>query len=126
MTDMIRNFQNKDTRRIMTKMLGNMTPAEITKVIQDKEVTRSDIPEWVELVLQENCSIIRSRITLYEDKIQEKFGTMKYLVQKLSVYHLIWNNWDGDEPCPVSDPMPLAFFFDTSINERIMAASVMQ
>ena len=119
----MRNFQNKDTRKIMTKMLGNMTPMEITTVIKDKEVARSDIPDWVELVLQENCSIIKSRIILYEEKIQERFGDLKYFVQKLSIYHLIWNNWDGNEPCPITEPMPLAYFFDTAITERSMTMS---
>ena len=100
----------------MTKMLGILTPAEISEVIEDKEVAQTDVPDWVELVLQEKCTIVLQRLGLYENRLLEKYGMVQHTIQKLSVYHKIWTNWDGQEPCPFYSNQPLARFFDENIS----------
>ena len=112
---MISNFKNQHARAILARMLGKMTPAEICAVIEDKEVKRTDIPKWTELVIQENCTILLERLKLYTDSINQKYGDILYTVQKLSVYHKIWTNWDGKEPCPFNEGVPLESFYDSAI-----------
>ena len=106
------------TKTILAKMLGNLTPAEICDVIEDKEVARTDIPAWTELVIQENCTIVLKRLELYNESIQRKYGAVKFTVQKLSIYHKIWTAWDGDEPCPCDKNENLEYFYDSSIFSR--------
>ena len=115
---MFSNFTNVRTKATLAKMLGNLTPAEICEVIEDKEVARTDIPAWTELVIQENCTMVMERLTLYKDSILEKYGEVKFTVQKLSIYHKIWTNWDGQEPCPCEYNMTLNFFYDSAIQMR--------
>ena len=114
---MFRNFKSDATRDIMAKMLGTLTPAEISEVIEDQEVAKTDIPKWVELVVQEKCTIIMKRLELYEQQFLDRYGVVQHTIQKLSVYHKIWTNWDGCEPCQFDDNMPLYYFFDTNVRE---------
>ena len=112
---MIRNFKSERTRDTMTKMLGTLTPMEIAEVIEDKEVAKTDIPKWVELVLQEKCTKVIQRMNIYEDDLTKRYGMVQHTIQKLSVYHMIWTNWDGQEPCPFYSNQPLYRFFDENI-----------
>ena len=115
---MFSNFKNARTKATLAKMLGTLTPTEICDVIEDKEVARTDIPTWTELVIQENCTIILKRLELYNDSIRRKYGDIKFTIQKLSIYHKIWMNWDGNEPCPCERNEKLEFFYDSTILAR--------
>ena len=117
--DLVRNFKNENTRNILAKMVGTLTPGEISDVIEDKEVAKTDLPKWVELVLQEKCKTVLNRLTLYENRYYEKYGLVQHTIQKLSVYHLMWTNWDGLEPCPFYSAQPLHCFFDENLSANM-------
>lgn len=117
---MFSNFTSVRTKTTLAKMLGNLTPAEICEVIEDKEVAKTDIPAWTELVIQENCTMVMERLQLYNESILKKYGAVQFTVQKLSIYHKIWTNWDDKEPCPCENNMTLDFFYDTAIQLRRM------
>ena len=99
-------------------MIGSLTPAEIAEIIEDDEVQQTDVPQWVELVIEEKCSMVLQRLQLYEEKYKDKYGTIPHTVQKLALYHHIWTNWDGKEPCQYDGPMPLSMFYDDTISVK--------
>ena len=96
-------------------MVGTLTPVEIAEITEDKEVVMTDIPQWIEIILQENCKIIMDRLKNYDEAMRGKYGQINFTIQKLAVYHRFWTNWDGKEPCPFNEPVPLNLFFDTQI-----------
>ena len=112
---MKRNFKNEATKRLLLKMVGTLTPVEIAEIIEDREVMATDIPQWIEIIVQENCGMVLNRLRKYEEAIQAKYGQINFTIQKLALYHRFWTNWDGEEPCPFNESVPLRMFYDEQI-----------
>ena len=100
-------------------MVGTLTPVEIAEIIEDREVMKTDIPQWIEIIVQENCGMVLKRLRGYEEAIQRKYGQINFTIQKLALYHRLWTNWDGEEPCPFNESVPLNRFFDEQIKSDL-------
>ena len=112
-------FHNAGTRKTMRIMLGNMYPSEMADLSLDRQVQRTNIPCWIEATLQEECKIVVARLPRYEAKIKAKYGEMESLVEKLTVYHTVWDDWDSLEPCKFTQMKSLRYYFDEHIDPVI-------
>ena len=105
-------YSNEKSRKIMTAMLGNMKPDEIVDLISDRRIRRTDVPNWVEATLRENCKILVARLLRYDSKIRAKFGRFPSLVKIIKEYHNFWDNWDSLEPFPFTEMRQLKYYYD--------------
>ena len=111
--ELAHHYSNQRTRAIMKEMLGNMKPDDVLELISDPKIKSTDVPQWVELTLRQNCKIIARRLRKYDSKIIQKFGRpISSLVKKLKIYNQIWDNWDGQEPFPYPDTRKIKYYFD--------------
>ena len=102
----------------MREMLGNLKPDDIVDLVSDPKIKSTDVPQWVELTLRQNCTVIIERLKRYDSKIIQKFGRpIPSLVKKLKIYNQIWDNWDGLEPFPYKETRKLKYYFDDMIAE---------
>ena len=109
-------YANATTRKTLRIMLGNMYPSEMSDLTEDRQVRNTDIPDWVEQTLQEECKLLIARLPRYEDRILEKYGPIESLIGKIMVYHTVCDNWDSMEPCNFSQMRPLRYYFDEHID----------
>ena len=114
-----RLFRSSEVNRIMRIMLGFMSPEEMATLIKDREVARTDIPKWVDLMIRKNCKLVVARLPRYEVRIRERFGVMNHIVEKLAVWHLVNDNWDGLEPCNFDRLRTLRQFYDSNIDRDL-------
>ena len=91
-----------------------MTPKEVLHLVKDKELKNSDIPEWVERTLREECTVLIGRLARYEARIRDRFGFLGSTIEKLAIYHDIWTNWDGSEPFPWREERTIDAFLDAN------------
>ena len=97
-------------------MLGNMTPREILALTKDKELEGSDVSEWVERTLREEATVLVGRLDRYKDRIQNRFGFMGSIIEKLVIYPRVWTNWDGTEPFAWrEEEKPIKEYFDINL-----------
>ena len=119
---MFQNFRSAETRRVLRTMIGFMSPEEMVVLHRDRQLRNTDVPAWIEGVLREECTLVVNRLRIYEDKIVREYGHLSTMAEKLSIYHTIWENWDGLEPCPFTRMRTLRQYFDTNIPEQIKSA----
>ena len=96
-----------------------MYPSEMFDLADDRQIRNTDVPEWIEQTLREECKLILDRLPRYEQRILEKYGHIGSLVGKLSVWHTVRDNWDGLEPCNFEFQQPLRCYFDENIDPEI-------
>ena len=96
-----------------------MSPKEMTVLHKDRQLRNTDVPQWIEGTLRRECTLVIERLRKYEDKIVERYGHLSTIAEKLSVYHTIWENWDGLEPCPFDRMRTLRQYYDSNIPEEI-------
>lgn len=113
MTD---DFRNPSTRKTLKIMIGNMYPSEMADMIEDRQVRRTDVPEWLERTLKAECKYVVERLPRYETLIRLKYGQIDSLVKKLSVYHTVCDNFDDLEPCNFEFMKPLFKYFDRNLD----------
>ena len=107
-------FRSQTTTRILNKMVGKMRPSEILHLVKDRELRQSDVPEWIERLLRRECKILIRRLGRYEAKIRDRHGFLGSVIEKLAVYPMIWDNWDGSEPFPWTEERKLEAYFDAN------------
>ena len=124
MTD---SFRNPTTRKTLLIMMGNMYPSEMYELTRDPQLKNTDVPEWIDQTIREQCGLVIARIPRYEEKFLRRFGHTPSLIGKLAAYHEVWDNWDSLEPCAYPSPQPLRKYFDEHIDptvkERIARAN---
>ena len=116
---MTNDFSNRETRRVLRTMLGNMYPAQMVTLHKDRELRNSDVSDWIEQTLRQECTLVLKRLEKYENKILERYGHLPTMAEKLEIYHEIWENWDGLEPCPFTRARTLKNYFDKCIPEEV-------
>ena len=99
-------------------MLGNMKPSEILQLVNDPQIKKSDVPNWVELMIEEYCTTLVRRFEVYEATFIKKHGQINSLIEKMVHYKTIWINWDGLEPFPWRDERAIKYYFDENIVNR--------
>ena len=107
-------FRSTRTRQISKKMLGNMKPSEILELVKDPEIQNSDVPNWVELMIEEYCGILVERFKWYEARYENRYGHVDTLIEKMVHYRTVWVNWDGLEPFPWREERPIKFYYDSN------------
>ena len=113
---MTEDFRNPSTRKTLTIMIGNMYPSEMADLIEDRQVRRTDVPEWLERTLQSECKYVVERLPRYETLIRLRYGQVDSLVKKLAVYHTVCDDFDGLEPCNFEFMKPLYKYFDQNLD----------
>ena len=111
-------FRSNRIREISRKMLGNMKPSEIVELVSEPDVKNSDVPAWVDLVIEEYCKIFTERCSFYESRFEYRYGRNLSLIAKMDKYRTVWVNWDGLEPFPWREERPIKYFFDENIEDR--------
>ena len=112
-------YANATTRKTLRIMLGNMYPSEMSDLTEDRQIQGTDIPDWVEQTLLQECKMVVARLPRYEARIQEMYGPISSLVGKITVYHTVCDNWDSMEPCNFQRMKPLRYYFDEHIDPII-------
>ena len=112
-------YRSPFTRRTLKIMIGNMYPSEMWELTEDRQIRTSDVPEWIEQTLREECKLLIARLPRYEALIEAKYGVIGSLIGKISVWHTVRDNWDGLEPCNFENMKPLRYYFDEHIDEAI-------
>ena len=100
-------FDSSNTKQISKKMLGNMKPTEMLELVRDDQIRRSDVPQWVETMIEECCTVLVQRFEFYEARYQNRFSDAVTLIEKMARYRSVWVNWDGLEPFPWREEPPL-------------------
>ena len=108
-------FRSTRTRQITKKMLGNMKPSEMLELVTDPEIKNSDVPRWVELMIEEYCSMLVERFEWYEARYENRYGQIDSLIEKMVHYRTVWVNWDGLEPFPWREERPIKYYFDSNV-----------
>ena len=108
-------FRSERTRQISKKMLGNMKPSEMLELVTDPDVENSDVPEWVELMIETYCTMLVERFDWYEARYTNRYGQVNSLLRKMVYYGSIWVNWDGLEPFPWREERPIKYYFDSNV-----------
>ena len=116
---MAETFRNPSTKKTLRIMLGNMYPSEMSDLTEDRQIRDTDVPEWIERTLREECTLVVERLPRYEAKILERYGPISSLIGKLVIYHTVRDNWDSLEPCNFTRMMPLRCYFDDQISDEI-------
>ena len=116
---MTQQLQNATTRKTLRIMLGHMYPSEMSDMTEDRQIRHTNIPEWIEKILQEECQLVVARLPRYEARIEEKYGPIESLIGKLMVYHTVRDDWDSLEPCNFENMRPLRFYFDEHIDPTV-------
>ena len=113
-------FRNDFTRKTLKIMLGNMYPSEMADLVQDPQIRRTDIPDWIEQTLRRECTYVVQRMPRYQRKMTEILGYEPgCVVRKLSVYYMVRDNWDDLEPCNFEFMKPIRCYFDCQIPQAI-------
>ena len=108
-------FHSSNTKQISKKMLGNMKPSEIWELVKDQQIKKSDVPRWVDLMIEEYCTVLVRRFEFYEARYENRFGNVESLIEKMVHYKNVWVNWDGLEPFPWREERPIKYFFDSNL-----------
>ena len=116
---MAARFQESETRKVLRTMIGFMSPAEMVTLHKDRQLRDTDVPVWIEETLRKECKFVVRRLRRYEQKIIARFGHLSTVAEKLAIYHLVWDNWDGLEPCPYHEMRTLRRYFDSNIPAEI-------
>ena len=111
-------FHSIRTKLVSRKMLGNMKPSEILELVKDDQVKRSDVPRWVNSMIEEYCTILVRRFEFYEARYRNRFANAVTPIEKMVHYRLVWVNWDGLEPFPWREERPIKYYFDVNIQDR--------
>ena len=96
-----------------------MYPSEMFDLTEDRQIQDTDIPNWVEQTLRQECKLIIARLPRYETRINEMYGPISSLVGKITVYHTVCDDWDSMEPCNFQNMQPLRHYFDEHIDPTI-------
>ena len=118
---MTEDFTNPWTRKTLKIMLGNMYPSEMADMVEDRQIRRTDVPEWVERTLQAECTYVVQRLPRYEAQIQARYGPVHSLVKKLAVYHTVRDDWDSLEPCNYEFMKPIRDYYDSQLDPVVKA-----
>ena len=100
------------------KMLGNMKPSEVLELVNDMQIKRSDVPRWVEAMIDEFCTVLVQRINFYEARYRNRYALANTLIEKLSLYRTLWVNWDGLEPFPWREERPIKYYYDSNLQDH--------
>lgn len=111
-------FRSNRINEISRKMLGNMKPSEILELVRDPQIKNSDVPKWVELVIEEYCTILVRRFEFYDARFVNRHGQLDSLIEKMTYYRTLWVNWDGLEPFPWREERPIKYYFDRNLVNR--------
>ena len=111
-------FRSSRTRGISKKMLGHMKPSEIVELIEDSEVSGSDVPAWVDLMIREYCKMFVERCNFHDTRFENRFPNAVSLIHKIAKYRHVWVNWDGLEPFPWREERLIKYYFDSNVERR--------
>lgn len=112
-------FRSNRTKNLSKKMLGNMKPAEILEMVKDSQLKESDVPQWVEAMIAEFCTVLVRRFDFYDARYQNRYADASTLIEKMVVYRTLWVNWDGLEPFPWREERPIKYYFDSNIRNYV-------
>ena len=76
-------FRSNRTKNLSKKMLGNMKPSEIVELVKDDQMRGSDVPRWVEAMIEEFCTILLQRFEFYEARYRNRFSDSTSLIEKM-------------------------------------------
>lgn len=110
-------FHSTRTKNLSKKMLGNMKPAEILELVQDHQIKGSDVPQWVEAMIEEFCTVLVQRFAFYEARYQNRFPNAGTFIEKMVHYRNVWVNWDGLEPFPWREARPIKYYYDSNLQD---------
>ena len=100
-------------------MLGNMKPSEILEMVEDAQIKESDVPRWVEAMIEEYCTILLQRFDFYEARYTNRFPEATTFIEKMTRYRSLWVNWDGLEPFPWREERPIKYYYDANLRSRV-------
>ena len=100
-------------------MLGNMKPSEILELVSDDQIQGSDVPQWVEAMITEYCTILVQRFDFYEARYVNRFPEATSLIEKMAHYRRLWVNWDGLEPFPWREERPIKYYYDANLRSYV-------
>lgn len=112
-------FQSNRTKLLSKKMLGNMKPSEILELVNDDQIRRSDVPQWVNGMIEEYCTVFVERVDFYEARFNNRYRNAELLIEKMVHYRSIWVNWDGLEPFPWREERPIKYYYDSHLRNRV-------
>ena len=101
-----------------------MKPAEMVEMVNDVQLQGSDVPQWVEAMVEEFCTILVRRFDFYEARYQNRYPRTTTLIEKMALYRTVWVNWDGLEPFPWREERPIKYYFDSNIVARTRDYSI--
>ena len=113
-----RMFRSARTRKVLRKMFGGMKPSEMWDLAKDEQLKHSDIPQWIEQMIRQECTILMSRFEHYKDKYIAKYGHIGSCIEKMVRYPSIWENWDDQETFPWREEKSIKYYMDAYIRDQ--------
>lgn len=101
-----------------------MKPSEILEMVSDGQLKESDIPSWVEAMIEEYCTILVQRFDFYEARYHNRYAEFTSLIGKMTCYRKVWVNWDGLEPFPWREERPIKYYFDSNIQSHVRSYQI--